>query len=370
MPSRIEVELLADFDALLASGTPLRGVVMTGLDLRRRSTALTGANVAGGLFLGCRLTAALTVDLIARRALVFPTIPDLPFDPWRRSLYRADDVYPTSGPGDAAIYEWWLAHRGADVFAALLQRIHDHSIGDALDELIAGRDIVGVMGGHALVRGDDGYAEIAQLGRKLAEAGFVVATGGGPGAMEAANLGASLAGRPEADMARALARLAKAPSFEGGANALGRWVAAGLTTRAAFPPMPATITIGVPTWFYGHEPTNPFATHIAKYFQNSVREDGLLSIANAGVIFAPGRAGTVQEVFQDATQNYYLDDLKNAAPMILYGSDYWTREVPVWPLLERLFNGRAARPLLSTESDPVRVVETLVKRRSAVSGSK
>jgi predicted Rossmann-fold nucleotide-binding protein len=49
----------------------------------------------------------------------------------------------------------------------------------------------------------------------------------------------------------------------------------------------------------------PFATHIAKYFANSVREEGLLAIAKGGVIFTPGSAGTMQEIFQDLAQNHY-----------------------------------------------------------------
>jgi two-component system alkaline phosphatase synthesis response regulator PhoP len=36
-----------------------------------------------------------------------------------------------------------------------------------------------------------------------------------------------------------------------------------------------------------------------------VREDGLLSLAKGGVVFAPGPAGTIQEIFQDLTQNHY-----------------------------------------------------------------
>jgi predicted Rossmann-fold nucleotide-binding protein len=365
--ARPEIERIEDFAALVEGQSPLRGAVVTGLDLRRRSTLLSSAQVAGCVFLGCRMSPVQAVDLIARRALVFPTVPDLPFDPWRRRLYHPDDLYPS---GDAAIYAWWIAqHQRDDLFSTLMQRIHDHSIEDALSELIVGRDIVGIMGGHALARGDDGYAQIASLGRALTEAGFLVATGGGPGAMEAANLGASLAGRGDADLSRALSRLAKTPGFRGSRATLRRWVTAGLRTRAAFPAESGVVTIGVPTWFYGHEPTNPFATHIAKYFANSVREDGLLTIANAGVIFAPGRAGTVQEVFQDATQNYYVDRIE-AAPMILFGKDYWTRELPVWPLLERLFDGRDARPLISTADDPERIVKTLTERRFAVSDSK
>ena len=50
------------------------------------------------------------------------------------------------------------------------------------------------MGGHALRSGATrAYADAARLGHALGRA-YVVATGGGPGAMEAANLGAYLAG--------------------------------------------------------------------------------------------------------------------------------------------------------------------------------
>ena len=45
------------------------------------------------------------------------------------------------------------------------------------------------------------------------------------------------------------------------------------------------------------------ATHVAKYFTNSIREDGLLALARAGVVYAPGGAGTAQEIFTDAAQN-------------------------------------------------------------------
>ena len=35
---------------------------------------------------------------------------------------------------------------------------------------------------------------------------------------------------------------------------------------------------------------------MAKYFSNSLREDGLLAIATHGVVYAPGSAGTTQDV--------------------------------------------------------------------------
>jgi hypothetical protein len=98
-------------------------------------------------------------------------------------------------------------------------------------------------------------------------------------------------------------------------------------------------SLGVPTWFYGHEPPNAFAGQIAKYFANAVREDVLLHVCSGGIVFLPGRAGTVQEVFQDACENYYAD-AGSVAPMVLVGVDHWTRDTPVWPLLQALAEGR------------------------------
>ena len=57
------------------------------------------------------------------------------------------------------------------------------------------------------------------------------------------------------------------------------------------------------------------------------------------MVFLPGAAGTVQEVFQDACENYYATPAR-VAPMILVGRSYWTETVPAWPLLQRLAAGR------------------------------
>ena len=63
-------------------------------------------------------------------------------------------------------------------------------------------------------------------------------------------------------------------------------------------------------------------------------------IAKHGVIFAPGSAGTRQEVFQDAAQNHY-GTAGYYSPMIMLGKDYWTGKsdhkysFPVWPLLKQ-----------------------------------
>jgi predicted Rossmann-fold nucleotide-binding protein len=94
-------------------------------------------------------------------------------------------------------------------------------------------------------------------------------------------------------------------------------------------------TLGVPTWFYGHEPPNPFPTHVAKYFRNALREDTLLHVCTGGIVFLPGAAGTVQEIFQDACENYYAEP-ERRTPMVLVGEEYWTRTFPAWPLLQAL----------------------------------
>ena len=119
-------------------------------------------------------------------------------------------------------------------------------------------------------------------------------------------------------------------------------------------------SVGIPTWLYGHEPATPFATHIAKYFENSLREDGLLTIAKGGVIYTPGSAGTMQEIFQDAVQNHYLT-VEYASPMAFLDVDYWTNELPVYPMLEELQNrGRYRNLLLSISDDVTNIVQTIL----------
>ena len=202
---------------------------------------------------------------------------------------------------------------------------------EALTAWLAGRSLVGVMGGHALVRGEAAYADAARLGALLGR-GHTVATGGGPGAMEAANLGGRLAHRTGAVLTEALDRLAAVPSYRPSIDA---WVDAARSVAA----LGDSPSLGIPTWFYGHEPSNVFATAIAKYFRNALREAILLQICDAGIVFLPGAAGTVQEVFQDACENYYAAET-SVAPMVLVGRPYWTSTVPVWPLLQSLARGR------------------------------
>lgn len=102
-------------------------------------------------------------------------------------------------------------------------------------------------------------------------------------------------------------------------------------------------TIGIPTWFYGHEPPNVFGQGIAKYFSNALREDGLLARCTAGTVVLAGAAGTVQEIFQGVTRLYYermIGPGGRLPPLVLVGRDYWTRVLPTWPVVTALAGTR------------------------------
>lgn len=331
----VEVRSLDDFDRRIATGVAsLSGWHLLSLDLRERSDVLRGCGVAGALFLGCEFAPGVESDLRDRGAIVFPVVPGLPVDTYRAGLYSPTELYDVADyqqTMDARAYAW--SQQPGDLDSTLARALHDHTIDDALAHWMEARSLVGVMGGHALDRGSAAYADAARLGRGLAQA-HVVATGGGPGAMEAANLGAWMARQDSSALDEALGMLARVPSFR---PDIGAWARAAFDVRETWPD--GGESLGIPTWHYGHEPPNPFATAIAKFFGNPTREAILLQVCDAGIVFLPGAGGTVQEIFQDACENYYAD-ASSIAPMVLVGEEYWTRTVPAWPLLRSLAAGR------------------------------
>lgn len=234
----------------------------------------------------------------------------------------------------------------------------DQRITDARDAFVANQHCVAIMGGHKVRRNEDTYRFIADLARRLASVDIVITSGGGPGAMEATQLGAALAGRSNEALDHAIDLLSSVPLFPPGMTkvvrpdgsvdrsligALHTWQAPAFTLLGQLADDgPVHPSLSVPTWFYGHEPPTPFATHIAKYVSNALREDGLLAIARHGVVYAPGEAGTLQEVFQDASQNAYLSH-GWFSPMCFLdlpfqGVDrWWTNQFPIEHLLRPLF---------------------------------
>ncbi|MEM7356877.1 MAG: hypothetical protein AAF657_39050, partial [Acidobacteriota bacterium] len=331
----IELDSIESFRQQARSGG-LGHTVVQGLDLRQESTAVLAGPCTDAVFLGCKFEDAAARHILETGGLIFPRLPDLPYRCYRPTLYTVDELMEGYVPGDPAsqkdcrdqrIYAHFDHRRKQPgpipVIETLAQRLHDHAIDDALADLLHGegeggeRHVVAIMGGHSMQRTDADYRKVAQIAHRLAghDPRILMASGGGPGAMEACTLGAWLARRDETALDEALRILARAPSYKD-----PEWLDTALEVRAAFPD--PVDSLGIPTWFYGHEPPNLFATHIAKYFSNSLREDGLLAIAKHGVIYAPGSAGTIQEVFQDAAQNHY-GTFQLVSPMVFLDRHYW-----------------------------------------------
>ena len=295
----------------------------------------------------------------------------VPYDVTRHTLYsphelyagfRRDDLSSFSTCYDTLVYQHYnsTGHQATQVKESLARSVHDHGIHTALNQFFTTHDsrfCVGIMGGHALLRTDSMFREIAMLSKRLTEMGFFMLSGGGPGAMEATHLGAWLAGRSAAALDESLAILSTAPSFKD-----CQWLSTAFEVMERFP-QHQFVSLGVPTWLYGHEPSTPFATHIAKFFENSVREDSILTLAFGGIIYTPGSAGTMQEIFQDAVQNHYLS-FGFASPMIFLGQEFWTAEMPIYPLLEQLSErGKYKNLLLTLTDDSDEVISELVKFR-------
>jgi predicted Rossmann-fold nucleotide-binding protein len=288
----------------------------------------------------------------------------LTFAPIRDELYTSQELSAGFDPGraesigetlDFRTYQYFVVNGRATPshpYAGMMEALHDNSVLQAMFAFLKGHPrVTAVMGGHREQRGSDVYRSVALLGRRLSEAGFLVASGGGPGAMEATHLGALFSGRPQAGLDEAISQLAKAPALprdagkvvgaDGSvdlriARELHQWAVPAYEVLAEA--QSHGESLAVPTWHYGHEPVTPLASHVAKYFQNSIREDVLLLLATQGIVFTPGRAGTVQEIFQDAAQNYYSSDASTFAPMVFFDADqFWSKQVPVDDVLRPLF---------------------------------
>ena len=301
---------------------------------------------------------------------VFIPKMDKPFSTYPKSLYTSKMLYDGYDYHDESTFETCydtrvyrnymsFGQRGQDVRETLARSLHDHFITHHLYNLLSHYDekmVIGVMGGHARRRDDPMYRQIVYLSKKLTEMGRLMITGGGPGAMEATHLGAYMAGRTDEEVEEALAMMTPSPTFrdEG-------WLRRSFEVMERFPLTSDYRSLAIPTYFYGHEPTAPFATDIAKYFDNSVREDGIVTVAKGGIIYTPGAAGTMQEIFQDAGQNHYETE-GYASPMIFLGKDYYTNYMPAYSVLKDLSDrGIFKNMLLTISDDNDEIIEAIVK---------
>lgn len=135
---------------------------------------------------------------------------------------------------------------------------------------------IAVFGSARTQRDDPFYEKGVQIGAKLVEAGYAVITGGGPGAMEAANKGAAEAGGVSVGLGIEL-------PFEVGVN--------------------EHVNIGVNfRYFFARK------TMFVKYSQ--------------GFVVLPGGLGTFDELFEALT--LAQTQKVTSFPVVLVGTDYWS----------------------------------------------
>ncbi|MEM9930944.1 MAG: hypothetical protein AAF840_14075 [Bacteroidota bacterium] len=351
-----------DEEWILAGTKNLQDTTLVDIDLRELTMDWSQYQVDDTtLFIGCRLAIKTEIALRQRGANFLHAPEGLPYRPLRRNLYTWRELMEgyteaEDNSVDLKIYQHFEDGKQCpSINEALWQRLHDFSIDEGLRRLLdfrpdglPKRKTVGFMGGHSTGRDTPEYEMSLRTAKKLAEAGYFVVSGGGPGIMEAANLGAYLAGKSEEELQWVLNILAGAPGYKDKG-----FQAAAYAILDRFPD--GMESLAIPTWFYGHEPSNLFATYIAKYFSNSIREDTLLAIALYGIVYAPGSAGTTQEIFMDATQNHYVT-FDYVSPMVFLGRKRYTKDTDLYALITQLAQGRSYAEYLHLTDEPAEVV--------------
>ena len=315
-------------------------------------------NLSNTTFLGCNFKQNEAINLIERGAFVYPKFKDLPYNPYRSKLYTWQELMEGYDPnndqsGDLKIYKQNKKNKyNPSVSEALAQRLHDLSIDDKLrrileynEEGMTKKKVIGFMGGHSTERNSEFYNETAIAAKRATEKGYFVVSGGGPGIMEAANLGAYMANYSDEDLLNAIKILADLDFIDDNKT---EYLAKNYMTNAkkVLELYPNGVeSLAIPTWFYGHEPSNLFATYIAKYFSNSIREDMLLTISLFGLVYAPGSAGTTQEIFQEAAQNHYGTS-GYYSPMVFLSKKRYVEDTSIYSVLHQLAVGRVYKELL------------------------
>jgi hypothetical protein len=83
-------------------------------------------------------------------------------------------------------------------------------------------------------------------------------------------------------------------------------------------------------------------------------------------VFAPGKAGTLQEIFEDSVRNYYRAPADPFSPMVFIGMKYWTETLPAVALLHSLFKknkrGSEYQDNVLVTDDEGQAVEFLVRK--------
>jgi len=241
-------------------------------------------------------------------------------DPFRRTPHPPPPGMRAGQPQDAETEDERLLRReplpGAEVIKDSWRvfRIMGEFV-EGFDKLADLGRAVSIFGSARIKPGTEQYEAARETARLLAEAGFGVITGGGPGVMEAANRGA----------------------VEGGGASVG-------------------CNIELPF----EQGTNDFVELSINFRYFFVRKTMFVKYAEAFVIF-PGGYGTMDELFEALTL-IQTGKIRNF-PVILYGSEYWGGMVD-WLRARMLEEGKIAPAdleLLIVADDPQRVVQAVLE---------
>ena len=186
---------------------------------------------------------------------------------------------------------------------------------DGFDNLATVTRGVSIFGSARTSESDPYYTAARETGSLLAQAGFEIITGGGPGIMEAANRGAFEAGK----------------------------VSVGCNIELPFEQQP-----------------NPYLTKSLSFKYFFVRKTMFIKYSNAYLIF-PGGFGTMDELFEALTL-IQTRKIRNF-PVVLFGSQYW-RGMLAW-LTSTMLNEKMINPedlgLIHLTDSPNDAVDFIIK---------
>lgn len=371
MESGILINSLKAWKNYTKESKDLTNLVIQGINFKNENIDWGQFNYENTTFLSCAFNRNQATEVISYGAIVYPKFKNLPYNPNRNALYTYQELlegynFENDSSVDLKIYQRFVKNKyNPPLFEAMAQRLHDFNIDESLRRLMGfdkkgmtEKKAVGFMGGHATRRGSEYYVKVAKAAKLLAEKDYYVMTGGGPGIMEAANLGAYMANKTDEDLATAIEILSDL-DFDNQIEIPRDYLAKNYVNNALkvlemFPD--GKENLAIPTWFYGHEPSNVFASHIAKYFSNSIREDTLLAMALYGVVYAPGSAGTTQEIFQEAAQNHY-GTFGYYSPMVFLSKKRYVEDTSLYSVLHQLAVDQPYKELLYLTDDPQLVAD-------------
>ena len=179
----IEIESIEALQPLLDKCAMLRHYAFQSVDfcvVADRAAELTYTDC---IFMGCRIPEKMRCR-IDDNCYIFPALPR-PYNIFVPKLYSAEELYEGYNPTceesikdcfDSKVYAHYIAKgkMATDIGETLSRSLHDHSISDALHDMLAEydeRDVVAVMGGHSLSRADAVYADVARISKSLTERG-------------------------------------------------------------------------------------------------------------------------------------------------------------------------------------------------------